>query len=445
MRSLHRYASDALVVMMMVHLLREFSMDRFRSSRWFAWFTGVPMLWFVFTAGISGYWMVWDQLAQYIAISTAELLDTLPFFGEAIARNFLSDATLSGRFFTLMVFLHIAVPLFLLFIMWIHIQRHASPKVNPPKELAVGTFSMLLILSFIKPALSQPPADLSIVPATINPDWFYLPIYPLLNDVSGITVWIVLIGATVFLMMMPWMPPGKREPVAVVHLDNCNGCSRCATDCPFSAIRMEPRSDGSGYEQEAVVDPDHCTSCGICVGACPTATPFRTKSELSPGIELPDHQIRELREKTIAVSNNLHGDDRVMVYGCEHSLNPAEMADTKVGVVTMPCIGMLPPSFIDFVLSRKLADGVFLTGCREGDCSFRLGIKWTNARIEGKRDPRIRKRVNQERIGKYWAGLTRRTEFFRELTAFRMHLNKLASMSTENPTNAAEESEKADA
>ena len=54
MRSLHRYASDALVIMMMIHLLREFAMDRFRSSRWFAWFTGIPMLWFVFSAGITG-------------------------------------------------------------------------------------------------------------------------------------------------------------------------------------------------------------------------------------------------------------------------------------------------------------------------------------------------------------------------------------------------------
>jgi quinol-cytochrome oxidoreductase complex cytochrome b subunit/coenzyme F420-reducing hydrogenase delta subunit len=426
MRSLHRYASDALVLMMMVHLLREFAMDRFRSPRWFAWFTGVPMLWLVFTAGISGYWMVWDQLAQYIAITTAELFDSLPFFGEAIARNFISDAKLSGRFFTLMVFIHIAVPLFLLFLMWIHIQRHASPRVNPPKEVAIGTFSMLLILSFVKPALSQAPADLKIVPATVNLDWFYMPLYPILNDVSGITVWIALILATVFLMFIPWMPPGKREAVAVVHLDNCNGCSRCAADCPFSAIDMEPRSDGSAYKQEAVVDPDHCVSCGICVGSCPTATPFRTKSELSPGIELPEDKIAQLREKTIVASDNLTGGDRVIVFGCDNSLNPSSMADAKVGVVTMPCIGMLPPSFIDFVLSRKLADGVFLTGCREGDCSYRLGIRWTDARIAGERDPRMRKRVDQNRVGKYWSGLTRRKEFFRELTAFRYHLKQLS-------------------
>jgi quinol-cytochrome oxidoreductase complex cytochrome b subunit/coenzyme F420-reducing hydrogenase delta subunit/ferredoxin len=445
MRSLHRYASDALVIMMMVHLLREFSMDRFRSSRWFAWFTGVPMLWLVFTAGISGYWMVWDQLAQYIAITTSELLDSLPFFGEAIARNFLSEEKLSGRFFTLMVFIHIALPLFLLFVMWIHIQRHASPKVNPPKELAIGTFGMLLVLSFIKPALSQAPADLSVIPATVNLDWFYMPLYPLLNDVSGITVWIVLVGATIFLMMMPWMPPGKSEAVAVVHLDNCNGCSRCAADCPFSAIDMEPRSDGSAYKLEAVVDASHCVSCGICVGSCPTATPFRTKSELSPGIELPEDKIKELREKTIAASDNLIGDDRVIVYGCDNSLNPGEMTDSKVGVVTMPCIGMLPPSFIDFVLSRKLADGVFLTGCREGDCSYRLGIKWTDARIAGERDPRIRKRVNQDRIGKYWAGLTRRKEFFNELSAFRQRLKELSLKQADEEFESKQSREKVDA
>jgi quinol-cytochrome oxidoreductase complex cytochrome b subunit/ferredoxin len=441
MRSLHRYASDALVVMMMVHLLREFAMDRFRSSRWFAWFTGVPMLWLVFTAGISGYWMVWDQLAQYIAITTSELLDSLPLFGEAIARNFLSDAKLSGRFFTLMVFIHIALPLVLLFVMWIHIQRHTSPRVNPPKELAIGTFSMLMVLSFVKPALSQAPADLAMIPATIDLDWFYMPVYPVLNHVPGLTVWIVLIAATGFLMLLPWMPPGKKIPVAAVNLDNCNGCSRCAADCPFSAITMEPRSDGSAYEKEAVVIADNCTSCGICVGSCPTATPFRTKSELSPGIELPRDPIKELRDNTIAASENLSGNDRVIVYGCQNSLDPKALTDTNVGVVTMPCIAMLPPSFIDFVLSRKLADGVFLTGCRDGDCTFRLGIKWTDARIAGERDPMLRKRVDQNRVVKYWAGLTRRKKFFNEISGFRERLNKLALEKTEQ-SDVKENSEK---
>jgi quinol-cytochrome oxidoreductase complex cytochrome b subunit len=123
MRSFHRYASDLLVVTVVVHLLREFAYDRYRGVRWFSWLTGLPIIWLLYIAGISGYWLVWDKLAHFVAITTAELLDWLPIFGEPIARNFISTGTLTSRFFTLMVFMHVAVPLFLLFIMWVHILR----------------------------------------------------------------------------------------------------------------------------------------------------------------------------------------------------------------------------------------------------------------------------------------------------------------------------------
>jgi hypothetical protein len=36
-------------------------------------------------SGITGYWLVWDKLAYYVAITTSELLDYLPIFGEPIA------------------------------------------------------------------------------------------------------------------------------------------------------------------------------------------------------------------------------------------------------------------------------------------------------------------------------------------------------------------------
>ena len=65
-----------------LHLSREFILGRLRGPRWFAWFTGVVLLWFVFACGISGYWLVWDKLAQFVAIATTEWLDALPLFGE---------------------------------------------------------------------------------------------------------------------------------------------------------------------------------------------------------------------------------------------------------------------------------------------------------------------------------------------------------------------------
>jgi quinol-cytochrome oxidoreductase complex cytochrome b subunit len=188
MRSLHRYASDAMVVVVMLHLLREFAMDRMRGNRWFPWVTGVPLLWFLYACGITGYWLVWDQLAQYVAISTTEWLDSIGIFAEPIARNFLDSSHLAGRFFTLMAYIHIAVPLIMLLFMWVHIQRHAHARVNPPRKLGIAVLGALLALSLVVPAMSQAPADLDRAPFEVGLDWFYLTAYPLLDFVSGRTL-----------------------------------------------------------------------------------------------------------------------------------------------------------------------------------------------------------------------------------------------------------------
>ena len=380
--------------------MREFSLDRLRGKRFFAWLTGVPALIFIYLCGISGYWLVWDELAQYIAIATSEWLDALPFFAEPIANNFLNSTTLGNRFFTLMVFIHIFAPLFMLLLMWVHIQRHAQAKVNPPRPLAIGTAVMLLAMSILWPAVSQGPANLDVVPAQVGLDWFYLAIFPLLDIMTGAQLWLMMIGAGVLLMLLPWLPPRKAQPAAVVSLENCNGCARCYDDCPFSAIRMVPRSDGRGYDTEAVVNEDNCMSCGVCVGSCPTATPFRRASAMVPGIELPHHRIADLREESMLASTRFIKGRRILVYGCDHS-GTDKLARDDTQVITMPCVAMLPPSFIDFALSRNLADGVAIAGCAECDCYNRLGGDWMQMRLDGERDPYLRRRVNRNRL-RFW-------------------------------------------
>lgn len=419
MRSLHRYASDALVVVVLAHLVRQWIKGNYKDARWFGWVTGVPLLWFMYVSGISGYWIVWDELAQYVALNTTEWLDTLPVFGEPIARNFLHPSTLSGRFFTLMVFIHIAVPLTMLFLMWVHIQRHMYPRVNPPRGLMVGTFAMLIVLSLVYPAVSQGPADLERVAAEVGLDWFYLPLYPLLDYYPGEILWAVLLGTTLLLVVLPFLPPRSRARPAVVDLDNCNGCGRCVADCPYSAVSLRPRTDGAAYSHEAVVSNAKCVSCGICVGACPTSTPFRRRSALVPGIDLPDPSMAGLRETLIDQTAELGEFPRVAVIGCGTGVDLRPLAAPGVATFSLPCIGQLPPSFIDFLVTRRHVEGVFITGCRNGDCEFRLGQQWTEARLRRERDPNLRERVPRDRVRTCWAGRDGLRTAKRELAAFR--------------------------
>lgn len=422
MRSLHRYASDLMVVLMGLHLLREFARDRYRGARWFSWFTGVPIIWLLYTSGITGYWLVWDSLAQYVAILSSELLDRLPIFGEPIARNFVSTGTLTSRFFTLLVFLHVAVPLILLFVMWVHILRISRPKVNPPRTLAAASLLALLAVSLAKPALSQGPADLARVPAELGLDWLFLPLYPLVDALSHDAVWGILGAVTVILAAMPWLPPLRRAKPAEVDLAHCNGCARCAEDCPYEAIRLVPRTDGLPFPTQAEVNASLCVSCGICVGSCPSSTPFRRTEELRTGIDLPDRSLRELRARTIEVSRGLGaGPARILVLACEHGAGAGRLGDT----VLLPCVAMAPPSLLDYVLSRNLADGVVVAGCAESGCHNRLGIAWTEQRIARTRDPYLRARVPRERIRTVWASPFEAGRLEAEIAAFRQEVAAL--------------------
>lgn len=405
LRSLHRYASDAMVVTVTLHIFREFGMGRFRGARWFSWFSGVPLLWLLFASAIGGYWLVWDQFAQYIAQTTTEWFGWLPFIGNSLARNFVSDATLSDRFFSLLVFMHVAIPLFLLMGMFIHIKRIKLAKSNPPKSLAKGVLLALIVLSLIKPAISMDKADLSIMVNDISMDWFYMNFYPLLDSWGAGLVWTLIVGITGVLAVLPWISPEKETAlrVAEVDPDNCNGCSWCFQDCPYEAITMVDHDYKKGHKQ-AQVDPDLCTACGICAGSCPSATPFRHVDELISGIEIPDFSIDHLREKTNKKLANLSGEQRLVIFGCDHSLDINILEDEQTAVISLPCAGLLPPSFADYISRQKEIDGVLVSGCSGGDCFFRKGSEWTEQRFAGQRMPHLRTKAGAEKVRLFWAG-----------------------------------------
>ncbi|MGI9263047.1 MAG: 4Fe-4S binding protein [Woeseiaceae bacterium] len=426
MRSLHRYASDALIITILLHVIKEFIFNRYRLNRWFNWVTGIPLIWIIFPLGISGYWLVWDELAQYVAISSAELLDRLPIFTDSMAGNFMSSDILSDRFFTLMAFLHlIGLPIFLVFGIWLHVFRLNGPRINPPRRMMAAALLCMLVLSAIYPAISHEKADLAMTTQVLRLDWFYLHVFPLIQRWSPGWVWTLLIGISVVLTIAPWAPPARKTTVAVVDLENCNGCKRCVDDCPFGAVEMVPRTDGTSYTHQAAVDDDLCISCGICVGACPTATPFRSRSALVPGIDLPNRSAADIRQDIIDQAEPPSDEPRVMVFACRDDRQTEALRGTDANVVTVRCMAHLQPSFLDFVLSRNHADGVLLLGCEDGNCNYRLGAEWTEARIARERDPRLRKRTDISKIGMAWrAPLSDISDLTGKLDAFRDTLRR---------------------
>jgi len=423
MRSLHRYSSDAAMLLIGLHLLRELLRVRLTGPRWFSWVTGMPLIWITVVFGISGYWMVWDELAAWVAVASAELLDVLPIFTDPMSRNFVSNESVSGRLFTLIGFIHlVGLPVILVLAIWFHLLRIRYPRIHPPRQLMFGCLAALLVLSVIMPVTSHPPADLDMMPGSMTIDWFYLLIFPLQSATSPGTVWALCTGATLLLAALPWVLPRRAQPIAEVYLPDCTGCGFCAEDCPYGAIDMVPRTDGRNFALEARVNPALCVSCGICTGSCPSSSPYRKRNPLTTGIEMEHVPLDDFR-RAIDQASQEGPANAVLVIGCDHAVDVSRLPGRALHTLSLPCIGMVPPAGIGYAIRQAGYPGVVITGCDSCDCHHRLGDRWIRARIERERQPMLRRRVPRERVllTGYKAGQQVRLQA--EIDAFRLSLD----------------------
>ncbi len=418
LRGLHGFAADAFVLLMLAHLVREWLWGRYHGFRRFSWLTGVGLLPLAFVCAIGGFWLNWDRLGQFSAIATAEWLDVLPLFAAPLTRNFLQVASVSDRLFSLLVFVHLGVPLLLVFGLWFHIQRITRATVFPPRRLALTMAAALIALALVLPVMGQGAADLARAPVALELDWWLLFIHPLMYATSAAALWTMLGAALLLLLWLPWLPRPVAPAVAKVDPVNCNGCRRCFDDCPYAAITMVAHPGGKPARQLAQVNTDLCASCGICVGSCPSSTPFRSVSELRTGIDMPQMPLDGLRRRMQHQLGALRGGNRILVVGCDRGARVAALECADVTSLSLICAAMLPPSFIEYAL-RFGAAGVLVTGCREGACDFRIGPQLVQQRLSGQREPHLRASVPRERVHMVWADAGDEGTLARALQALR--------------------------
>jgi NAD(P)H-flavin reductase/quinol-cytochrome oxidoreductase complex cytochrome b subunit/ferredoxin len=218
LRSVHRYASDAMVLTMVLHMLRYFAFNLFHGFRWFSWVTGVALIWLVYASGANGYMLPWDALAQYVTVSSFECLDWLPPFSGTLMRNFVYADSVSDRFFSLLSFLHIGLPLVVLLLMWIHVQRVPKARTTPPRPIVIGLVLTFLVMALVAPVDSQGgAADLARAVMSVKLDWFLLAIYPLISQWPLGKVWALVSGVTLVLLLLPLWPQPRRKGQGTLH------------------------------------------------------------------------------------------------------------------------------------------------------------------------------------------------------------------------------------
>ena len=392
LRSVHRFASDALVVAVAVHAWRMFAQARAWGARALAWSSGVILLAVLLASGWTGYVMVWDTFGAHLAASGARMFDALPVLSEPMRRIFAGDQPIPGAFFFLNLFLHVALPLGAAAGLWIHLSRLARPTLAPPRALLVTIVGALVAISVLAPVPLAPEANMLAVAPRVAVDLFYAFWLPWAD---ALPPWLAWTGAASTLGLALMIPMVTRRPrtgahaPSVVDERHCTGCNQCPVDCPWEAITMIPRTDGRAT-LVANVDAARCVSCGICAGSC-------APMGVGPAQRTGRDQMAALRLTLGATTGGFSG--RVVAICCEHAapsqLGPLRAAGADVQLVG--CAGNLHSSVIELSL-RGGAAGVMVYSCAPRDCRGREGPKWLHERLFNDREAELQSRVDRQRV-----------------------------------------------
>jgi ferredoxin len=388
-RGVHRYASDAAVVFALVHLWRMFAQGRSWGPRALAWTSGVLALGLLFVCGLTGYVMVWDGFGQLVAREGARLLDTLPILSEPVGRAFTGEQELTGAFFFVNLFAHIAIPLGLGLVLWLHVSRVARPTLLPPRRLTWALLALLVGAALLRPPALGSAATPFHIPESVPLDWLYAFWVPLVRAVPPAGAFVVLALATLLLLALPLITKRRASapPPSVVNEDICTGCRQCSLDCPYEAITMIPRPGGGRSAEMARVDPALCVSCGICAGSC---APM--------GVGPPGRTGRDQLARVRSFIDEIDTGHTVVVC-CDRGARGWRAAVEAEGalVYEVDCAGNLHTSVIE-LLVRGGAAGVLVVACPPRDCWNREGPRWLSERIHHDRVAELQPRVDRRRV-----------------------------------------------
>jgi quinol-cytochrome oxidoreductase complex cytochrome b subunit len=240
-RNMHRWASQGMVIVVFLHMIRVFYTGSYLGNRSLNWVIGVVMLVVALLSNFSGYLLPWDQLAYWavtigsnIAASARELTDLLGVTQVFDPGGFLKTLLIGGetvgqpalsRFFALHV---IFFPLTMLILMGVHFWRIrkdgglSRPEAVEQKtgndskwlawpvlmwtELAIltGVVLILLLIAMIADAPLLERANPSFPENPAKAPWYFLGIQELVSYSAFAGGLVVPVLYLIFLFSIPY-------------------------------------------------------------------------------------------------------------------------------------------------------------------------------------------------------------------------------------------------
>jgi len=251
LRYMHANGASFFFIAVYIHILRGLYYGSYKAPREVLWMLGLVIFLLMMATAFMGYVLPWGQMSFWGATVITNLFSAIPVVGEDIVTllwgGFSVDNPTLKRFFSL----HFLLPFVILGVVILHIwAKKVSDSGNPlgidvksgadqipfhpyytiKDAFGVGVFFTIfaIFLFYMPNAMGHPdnyiPAEPFVTPASIVPEWYFLPFYAILRSITfdlGIPFTdivfipakllgvIAMFAAIIVLFFLPWLDTSK--------------------------------------------------------------------------------------------------------------------------------------------------------------------------------------------------------------------------------------------
>ena len=342
LRAIHRWGASFMVVLVVAHMIRVFSMGAYKYPREANWVLGAFMFLVVLGFGFTGYLLPWDQKAYWATQVGTSMAGTAPGIGALLSPLLrggpqLGAATLTRFYAFHVLWFPLLLGLFVLLHLAMVIRQGIAPRTTAIEQgaprrtsdpayapyyrsayaatkrggvrfwpdivakdlIASGVVVLLLVtLALVFGAPLEAPADPTDNSYVPRPEWYFLPLFQLLKLFPGSLESVAALGVPLLLVLvllaLPFFDTRSRRslrhrPVAMLSLGGLLGGSALLIgaslrDTPPTVPAEVGRPLSSAERAGRALFTRQCAGCHVVVGL---TDPKRTKSK-DEGPELTD-------------------------------------------------------------------------------------------------------------------------------------------------------------
>src|SRR6187397_1912574 len=237
LRNVHACGASMFFFAVYIHMFRGLYYGSYKEPREVLWILGVIIYLLMMATGFLGYTLPWGQMSFWGATVITNFFSAIPLVGESVVTWLwggyaIGNPTLQ-RFFSLHYLLpFVIVGVVVLHVWALHMVGQNNPTgVEPKSEKDTVAFTpyatikdgffmacfcivyawfVFYVPNYLGHADNYIPANPSVTPTHIVPEWYYLPFYAILRAIPNKLLGVIaLFGSIVILAFLPWLDTSR--------------------------------------------------------------------------------------------------------------------------------------------------------------------------------------------------------------------------------------------